>query len=366
MNEKDTEFIYVDTPELLRKAAEEWKTVKDAGIDLECENNLHHHGVYASLIQISTDKNNWIIDAITLKDIKQVVDMLENPDIQKIFHDVSFDFRILYSQFHCAPKNVFDTQMAVLLLGRKEMGLASLLKEFFDMKKEEKFQMADWKRRPLTREMLQYAIKDATHLIRLRDILKDELEKKSRLGWTEQEMKHLEEREWLSAEPTYEDFTGYRLMTDKERATLKRLFILREKLAERVDRPVHFIINNRMLSQLVREPLTKLDDWLNMRGVHPIVKNRAKEFLDAVMKAKNEEISIPRIERKRYSTQQRKKAEMLNDLKEELGQRYGISGHLILNKDQAQEIVLKGTMDTMRPWQREIVEAELAKSEKKQ
>ena len=58
---------------------------------------------------------------------------------------------------------------------------------------------------------------------------------------------------------------------------------------------------------------------------------------------------------------QRKKAEMLNELKEELGQRYGISGHLILGKDQAQEIVLKGTMETMRPWQREIVEAELKK-----
>jgi ribonuclease D len=151
-------------------------------------------------------------------------------------------------------------------------------------------------------------------------------------------------------------------MTDNERAVLKRLFPLREKLAAKVDRPVHFVINNRLLAELVRNPPMTFNAWNTLRGVHPIVKSRAQEFLDAVMKAKNEAITIPRIERKRYTHIQRQKAEMLNDLKEELGQKYGISGHIILGKDQAQEIVLNGTMTTMRPWQREIVEAALKKS----
>ena len=102
-------FTYVDTKDALYEAAREWNSAADLAVDIECENNLHHYGAYITLIQISDRDKNWIIDILALKEIQPLADILENRNIQKIFHDVSFDFRILNEQFSCKPRNVFDT-----------------------------------------------------------------------------------------------------------------------------------------------------------------------------------------------------------------------------------------------------------------
>ena len=81
-------FTLIDAPEELHKASELWKKEPLLGIDLECENGLHHYGTYLSTIQISSRDKHWIVDVLTLKDVQPVVEMLENPNIQKIFHDV--------------------------------------------------------------------------------------------------------------------------------------------------------------------------------------------------------------------------------------------------------------------------------------
>ena len=114
--QKMDSFVYVDTPDSLSKAAVVWKQASALAVDLECENNLHHYGAYISLIQISTLNENWIVDVLTLRKIKPLLEILEDPSIQKIFHDVSFDFRILQDQFSCHPRNLFYTQISPLFL----------------------------------------------------------------------------------------------------------------------------------------------------------------------------------------------------------------------------------------------------------
>ena len=118
----------IETEDKLREASKEWKD--DLGIDIECENNLHHYGVYISIIQVSSYDKDWVIDVMKLKDIQPVTRMLENPKIQKVFHDVGFDLRILHHQFKCRPRNIFDSQIAASLLGKTQVGLGSLLEEY--------------------------------------------------------------------------------------------------------------------------------------------------------------------------------------------------------------------------------------------
>ena len=149
-------FTYIDTSKALLEAVMEWQQATELAVDLECENNLHHYGAYISLIQISTKNKNWIIDVLKLAEIKPLIKILENAEIQKIFHDVSFDFRILQDQFSCHPHNVFDTQIAALFLGKEHLGLGDLLKEYFNVDKESKYQMADSTKQPLNTHMLTF------------------------------------------------------------------------------------------------------------------------------------------------------------------------------------------------------------------
>ena len=347
-------FEYIDTQDALKQASKQWQ-VDEIGIDLECENNLHHYGSYISLIQISTPKKHFIVDVLTLKDIEPVLDMLKDSSIEKIFHDVGFDLRILQHQFRVRVKNVFDTFVAAQLLGKKEVGLGSLLKEYFGIEKKSKFQMADWTKRPLKQEMLAYAIKDTLYLIRLRDKLVEELHEKNRLSWAKEEFLSIENKELTYKEGNFWDFRGVKKLTDKQRGILKRFFDLRKNIAKTINRPVHYVINTKKLIDLVKDPPETVNAWGRIRGVHPIVRKKAKEFFEAVEQGKKEEIKLPIKERKWYTTKQRQNAERLGELRDIIAQELKIERHLIFNKEQMQEVVLRGSMNSLHKWQRELI-----------
>lgn len=345
-------FTYVDTYEGLTGAAAEWKQASELAVDLECENNLHHYGAYISLIQISTRSKNWIIDVLKLGKIKPLLEILEDASIQKIFHDVSFDFRILQDQFSCHPRNVFDTQIAALFLGKQHLGLGDLLKEYFSVEKESKYQMADWTKRPLNTEMLSYAVKDTVHLIALREVLIKELRQKGRLRWVVEECAALEEADFTYKTQTFLDVRGVKTFTPEQLGIFRELFLLREQMAKKVNRPVHFVINNNRLKEFALHP----PSWEKVRGVHPIVRSQAALFNKAVEMGKKEPFFIPTPEKRRLTQLQKEQLEKLGVLQQTLAQKTGLKGHLIMNKEQMIKIVLSGRFDCLRRWQRELVE----------
>jgi len=345
-------FTYLDTSKALAEAAAAWTAVPELAVDLECENNLHHYGAYISLIQISTKDKNWIVDVLKLGEIKPVLEVFENAAVQKIFHDVSFDFRILQDQFSCHPRNVFDTQIAALFLGKEHLGLGDLLKEYFNVDKESKYQMADWTKRPLNTEMLAYAAKDATHLIPLRDLLIKELRQKERLSWVEEELAALEEADFTYKTQTFLDVRGVRVFIPLQLGIFRELFLLREQLAKKVNRPVHFVIRNEHLKQFSHHP----PQWENLKGVHPIVRAQANLFYKAVEQGKKEPFIVPVPEKKRLSQLQKDQLEKLMELQHSLAQKTGMKGHLIMNKEQMIMIVISGRYDCLRAWQRKLVE----------
>jgi len=342
---------YINNQTALQIAAKEWNSCKELGIDLECENNLHHYGEYITLMQISSRNKNWVIDVLQLQEIIPLIQVLENPQILKVFHDVGFDLRILFQQFHCQVQNVFDTQMAALFLGKTELGLGALLHEFLNVEKEQKMQTADWTRRPLTERMLQYATKDTVYLLPLLDLLGKKLQQLGRLSWLEEELQELNKKEWTFQRNTYSDLSGYAQLAPKERGVLKNLYLLREDLAQKVDRPPYFIMSNAQLLQAAQNPPK---DWRELARVHPVVKLQAELFENAV-KSAQEQLLPPRAEIKRWTPIQKDHFERLNMQQERMGMELGIKKHLILSKEQIKEIVLSGKIDCLKRWQKELL-----------
>ncbi len=347
-------YEYVKDAAALRLMCEELASSKDIAIDIECENNLHHYGAYITLIQLSSGSKHYLVDVLVLEKIDCLITLFEDASIQKIFHDVSFDLRMLDYQYGCSPKNIFDTQLAALFCGEESVGLGSLLEKYFSVKKIKKFQMADWTKRPLSSDMLSYAIKDTIYLVQLRNILKKKLVELRRMEWVSEEGSLLEKREWKYSEGNWTSVKGYRELSDIERGRLYELFILRDRLAKDVDRPVHFVISTRKLVGLCTRPPASLYEWQKMKGVHPIVKKSSEKFFDAVQRAKP--VLVERVVRKRYTPEQKKEAEKLNAIQLKLASKFSIPGYLFMNKDQIKEIVLSGSLKGLHKWQRELVE----------
>ncbi|MBD3319306.1 hypothetical protein GF342_05350 [Candidatus Woesearchaeota archaeon] len=351
----NSSFTYIETSEDLASVCKFLQTRRELGVDFECENNLHHYGAYIAIIQLSTGMHHYIVDVLKLKNIDPLLEVFTNDRIQKVFHDINFDLRILYHQYKCRPKNVFDTQIAAQLLGFEKIGLGSLLEQFFGTKKKSKFQMADWTKRPLKKEMLEYALGDTKYLLSLRDKLIALLKEKNRLEWMVQECRSIDKLQFDYCEGGFLSVRGSKSLDDKKRAVLKRLFDARNELAKAADRPAHYIMSAKRLLEVVSRPPKSLQDWQSIKGVHPIVRRRATICFTAVQKARRERLSLPRKTRYRYSCQEQEEIHRLSLLRDKRAEELGIAKSLIASREQLQDLVCNKRC-TLRPWQKKLLE----------
>lgn len=93
--------------------------------------------------------------------LKQVI---ENDMIVKVMHGAEMDTRWLQRDFNIHIFNLFDTYKASRLLGFPKLSYAFLLNHYCSTLTDKTYQLADWRIRPLTNEMLHYARLD-THFL---------------------------------------------------------------------------------------------------------------------------------------------------------------------------------------------------------
>ena len=356
------DFVYVKQKSEFLEACDYLKNVGVIGIDLECENNLHHYGSYISIIQMSCPSKNFVFDVLNLskEDFEPLKLLFENESVQKIFHDVSFDLRILNHQFDCKPKNIFDTQLAAILLGKKSIGLGKLLEEYFHVQKEEKFQMADWTKRPITREMLSYAVKDTFYLLKLKEVLEKELEDLGRTPWLKEELNLIEKKVYDYKEQTFLDLSGIRKLKPKELSRLKALFETRELLARKVDKPAYFVMNSKKMFDLALYPPSSVKEWANLKHVHPIIKYKASMLFNVVKQASQKNYFLPSLEkRKSFNEEQKRYVELLRETSKDLSDKLGLQRHIIISNEEIKIAGINFNLNHLAKWKKELLEKEL-------
>ncbi|KAI1370805.1 ribonuclease H-like domain-containing protein [Hypoxylon crocopeplum] len=171
-----TAATFVDTFEGVLEMLEELKEAQEIAIDTE----HHDYRTYAgllSLMQISTREKDWIVD--TLQPWRHKLEVLNevfaDPKIIKVLHGAYMD--IVWLQRDCGLYIVglFDTFEAASALQYPSRSLAYLLKRFVDFDADKKYQLADWRIRPIPEEMFYYARSDTHYLLYIYDMIRSEL-----------------------------------------------------------------------------------------------------------------------------------------------------------------------------------------------
>src|SRR5471030_370907 len=159
-------------------------------VDTE-SNSLHAYRERVCLIQFSTPAADYIVDPIGLPDLNPLAPFFANPGQQKVFHAAEYDLICLRRDYNFEFTNIFDTMSAARTLGWPQVGLAAILDTHFGVKLSKKYQRADWKRRPLTPEQLNYARLDTHYLAALRDTQLEALTESGRLQEAHEEFARL-------------------------------------------------------------------------------------------------------------------------------------------------------------------------------
>ncbi len=102
-----------------------------------------------------------------------LVKLLEDPAITKIFHFGRFDLAVLFHNLGAMPQPVFCTKIASRLTRTytDRHGLKDVCQEFLGISLSKQQQSSDWAAEILSPEQLEYAASDVLHLHRLREAL---------------------------------------------------------------------------------------------------------------------------------------------------------------------------------------------------
>jgi ribonuclease D len=145
---------------------------------------LNPHRDRLCVVQISS--GDGTADVIQIapgqKEAPNLVRLLANDRITKLFHFGRFDLAVLYNAFGVMPEPVFCTKIASRLTRTytDRHGLKDICAELLGVNLSKVQQSSDWAAEMLSPEQLDYAASDVLYLHRLRDVLKSRLERESR------------------------------------------------------------------------------------------------------------------------------------------------------------------------------------------
>ncbi|KAE9369509.1 hypothetical protein N431DRAFT_546954 [Stipitochalara longipes BDJ] len=305
---ESTSAIFVDTEEGVLEMLNELKAASEIAVDLEHHDTRSYVGL-VSLMQISTRDKDWIVD--TLKPWRQNLQILNevfaDPKIVKVFHGAYMDIVWLQRDLGLYVVGLFDTHWASRTLGYAGGSLAFLLKKFIDFDADKKYQMADWRIRPLPGEMFFYARADTHFLLYIYDHMRNELlemtnpdiPEENRIEIVLQKSKETSllryERVIYNAESGRGPGGWYSLLVkspalfnNEQFEVFRAIHEWRDSIARADDDSPSFVMPQHVLFSLAK--LMPLDMVAFLGIAHPVshgVKSRAGELLALIKSAKS-------------------------------------------------------------------------------
>ena len=212
------------------------------------------------VIQISNGITHGCID-LTLKiDYKSIFKEIFSDKKLIVLHSCRQDLEILYMILGYIPKNIFDTQFAAAFLGYKyQIGYAELIKDIYKITIDKTEKMTNWKKRPLSKEQLSYAVNDVVYLNKLYEELNNELLETKKIKYFREEFcNFINDIEWNpDTNDAWKRIKSIKNLNNNLKNTVKAISAWREKKAIAKNIPRNWIVSEKELIEISKNFLIK-------------------------------------------------------------------------------------------------------------
>jgi len=276
--------IWISTPQELSDLAAELMRHRLIGVDTE-SNSLFAYREQVCLLQFSTPEHDYLVDTLALDDLSPLRRVFANRSIEKVFHAAEYDIICLKRDYDFSFNSLFDTMQAARILGWEALGLGAVLEKLYGLQVDKRFQRANWGRRPLAADQVAYASQDTHYLIPLREHLRTELLRCRRMTLAQEDFARLTKVEGGNGEKNGSCWkaAGSNDLSPHQMAVFKELWLLRETLAEKMDRPPFKVLTNQALVDLAKASPTSMAELEKIPGVgQGNVRRYGSELLKAV------------------------------------------------------------------------------------
>lgn len=211
------------------------------------------------LVQLATADGCWLVDTVSLRDIRALGPVLASTAVTKLLHDAPQDLGILARATGAMPRAIFDTRLAAGFAGLPStLSLQALLRETVGVEISKSETRSNWLQRPLTPNQLRYAADDVAHLIRVRDVLLQRCASDTVRDWLAEELLRLEDPALYAERAPRLMFLrvkGAARLTSRQLAVLRELAEWREREARQRDWPRgHVLPDDLLVACALRAP----------------------------------------------------------------------------------------------------------------
>ncbi len=177
MEERLTGYALVTDASGLTAVAQALTDAEVVGVDIETTSLSPRDG-QLRLLQLATPDETFVVDVFKARDLRPLREVLEEGPV-KVLHNAKFDYAFLKAEHRISLSPIFDTMLAAQLLSGGNYGssyaLEVVAERYADIEVDKSARREDWSRE-LSEAQIEYAARDATVLLPLRERLAEELE----------------------------------------------------------------------------------------------------------------------------------------------------------------------------------------------
>jgi len=312
-----SESIVVDSDSKFDKMLEHLIVQSQIAFDTESNHDDSFHSMIC-VLQLSSASQNFVVDVFKLfsRIRKDLSSIFQSPRILKIVHDTN-DIQLLQRDFEIFCQATINMQEVFHLHIPQPhpISYAKMIQQLFNVELDKLGQHADWRVRPIPKQLISYAIRDTHYLIRAWDKVKRELLSK---GVTLKDVLPSASISSLLRVYQFPKRPSATSVFDKVRLSSKRLLLAEEqtstmvflklydirlRIAKETDRPEKRVLGDDAMYDMLARKWTSFEDFSSAFKSYRFVKDYLPDMyvaLDTEVHTTHEDDNVEMLELEDY------------------------------------------------------------------
>jgi len=303
-----------------------------------------------------------VIDALAPDiDLAPFFELMADEKVMKVFHAARQDIEIVWHRAKLIPHPIFDTQVAAMVLGYGDsISYDQLVQRITGDTLDKSYRFTDWTRRPLSEAQLSYAVSDVTHLRQVYTSLVDDLGRRGRVDWVQEEMRVLTSADTYRMDP---ENAWRRLKTrvrkPKELGVLIEVAAWREREAQARDVPRSRVLKDEVVGDIAVQAPNTLEKLKHLRSLPKgFERSRTAEGIVAAVTRglERDAKTLPQLARLPPPVNGTAVVELLKVLLRMISERHHVAAKVIATVDDLERIAADddAAVPALAGWRREL------------
>jgi ribonuclease D len=250
---RDVQYELLTTDDQLHELCRRLAGASVVGLDTEFVSEYSYRPELC-LVQVAVDGKLSAIDALMVSDLTPLWTELAAEGTETIVHAGREEFRFCLQAIGRRPCHWWDVQIAAGMVGMDyPSSYAKLVAGLLGQTLPKGETRTDWRRRPLSRRQLEYAMYDVVNLMPMRDDLHRRLDRLGRLDWFDREMTAWQDDvERSEGAQRWRRVSGASGLSSRSLAIVRELWQWREDEAMRRNCPTRRVLRDDLIVELAR------------------------------------------------------------------------------------------------------------------